>query len=64
MKNYGPWPHDLTPEGKRTNARAMQQARDELDRIHPSKLNVGNPNHPNNSGLFGQDPAEFMKRQY
>ena len=41
----------------------VQACRD-LARIPVDRLDPGNPNHPLHSGLFGQDPAAFMARQY
>jgi len=36
----------------------------DLAKVHPSDLDVGNPNHPINDGLFGYTRSDFMKKQY
>lgn len=43
---------------------AHKQACDELARKHPSQLYPGNPNHPNNDGIFGVATADFLARQH
>lgn len=51
-------------EARRVAAAGHKQACDELDRMHPSDLDEGNPNHPMYDQLFGYDRAEFMAKQY
>lgn len=44
--------------------RGHQEACADLARKRPEDLDVGNPNHPINSGLFGQACDKFLARQY
>lgn len=60
---YEPWPCETTKEWKRMAKQAIQQSMDELDRMNPYDLDIGNPNHPANSGIFGYETGEFMKKQ-
>lgn len=53
-----------SPDAIRVSKEGHKQACEELARIHPSQLDIGNPNHPINSGLFGEVTTEFMARQY
>ena len=39
------------------------KAVEELNRMSADKLNIGNPNHPANSGLFGYETSEFLAMQ-
>ncbi|MBB18632.1 MAG: hypothetical protein CMP20_04060 [Rickettsiales bacterium] len=48
----------------RASAEGHRLACAELARKHPSELDVGNPNHPINDGIFGHDTEEFMRKQY
>lgn len=36
----------------------------ELARTPADRLDIGNPNHPVNDGLFGHDRESFMAKQY
>lgn len=62
-KNYAPWPAELTPQWRRMASRTMRDLRAELDKIPPHKRDPADPNHPNHSGLFGEDSRAFMSRQ-
>ena len=64
MTKYTPYAFESSAQWKRMAKQAMQQAKEELDCKHPSQLDPGNPNHPNNDGLFGMATADFLARQY
>lgn len=36
----------------------------ELNETPVEMLDPGNPNHPVNSGLFGQETGKFLRKQY
>ena len=40
------------------------QACKELANTPVHLLDVGNPNHPNNDGIFGYETKEFLAKQY
>ena len=60
MAKYTQTDIDFDKLMKPTYDRAME----ELDRKHPSQLDPGNPNHPNNDGIFNVATADFLARQY
>jgi hypothetical protein len=43
---------------------ATKEATDKLNQTPVDQLDVGNPNHPINSGLFGYGLTEFLNKQY
>jgi len=51
-------------DARRIQAAGHKQACEELDRMHPSQLDEGNPNHPMYDRLFDYDRGEFMRKQY
>lgn len=53
-----------SPEARFIAKIATKQATDELDRMNHNDLDVGNPNHPINSGIFCYDAREFLAKQY
>lgn len=59
-----PWPCEADPVWRRMAAQALQQSRDQLDRIPPRLRDIGDPNHPAYDGIFGEDRATFLARQY
>lgn len=61
---YGPWPHEDSPEWRRMAKQAIAESRAALDVIPPHMRDVGNPNSPINSGLFGMETSAFMAMQY
>jgi len=60
---YQPWPSEADPAWRRLAKQAMKEADDMLTRIPPRQRDIGDPNHPVHTGLFGQDVASFLKRQ-
>ena len=48
----------------RAAALGHKQACDALARMDVSELDVGNPNHPANDGIFGYATADFLAKQY
>lgn len=64
MANYGPWLAEQSPKWKRMAEEAIEQSRRILDAIPPQDKDIGDPNHPAHSGLFGYDVATFMSKQY
>lgn len=60
---YGPLPIEQTAQWKRMAKQAVQQSMDELDAMNPYDLDIGNPNHPIHSGIFGYETKEFLRKQ-
>lgn len=52
-----------SPEARCIAKRATKEAWDDLCRIPARLLDVGNPNHPIHSGLFGYETQAFLTRQ-
>lgn len=61
---YKPWPIEETPQWRRMARQALEESRRILDAIPPNERDIGDPNHPANSGLFGYDTSEFLDKQY
>lgn len=57
-------PHWNTPEARKADREGHLAACRELDRKHPSELDIGNPNHPIHDGIFGYESVDFLRRQY
>ena len=64
MPRHVPYAFELTPDWQRRTRQALAESRALLDAIPPMQRDIGDPNHPIHSGLFGMDTAEFLARQY
>ncbi len=52
-------------EARKATIDGHLQAVKDLDAMHPSQLDPGNPNHPDhNDKLFGYDQKQFLEKQY
>jgi hypothetical protein len=59
-----PFPLENSPEFKRRAKQAIAESRKILDAIPPHARDIGDPNNPANSGLFGMETREFLARQH
>lgn len=53
-----------SPDAMRIAREGHRLACEDLARTPPHKLDIGNPNHPTHSGIFGYETSEFMRKQY
>ena len=56
-------PHWNYPAARRADREGHRLACEDLARMHPSQLDVGNPNHPIHDGIFGYETKEFLRKQ-
>ena len=51
-------------EAIKVSKQAHRMACEDLARIPAHMLDVGNPNHPSNDGIFGYETKSFLAKQY
>lgn len=58
---YGPWPSEKTKLWGIKSKQTLEESRNIID---SSPYEIGDPNHPIHSGLFGYETKELLDKQY
>lgn len=64
MATLKPYPCELETGWQRRAAQAIAESRRILDSIPPNERDIGDPNHPAHSGIFGMETRAFLAMQH